>query len=262
MCGVDLVAQAALLVSFPVAAAVIGSIVAALRPPGVRMVSGIQHFAAGVVMAALVGEIMPELQQENHLLWAVGGFVGGALLVLALGAYGRKTEEAALVHHVPGGGGLRVNTLAKAATVALPIGMLAAMAIDLLLDGVMIGLAARLGATQGLVMTIALTLEILFLGLSLIGELTQGGLSKVRAVLVSSGLGLVTAVGAIGGAALLRDVSTEVMSAVLAFGAAALLYLVVEELLVEAHEEKESVALGAMFFLGFLLIYVLSALGG
>lgn len=257
----DLVAQAALLVSFPVAAAVIGSIVAALRPPGARVVSGIQHFAAGVVMAALVGEIMPELQQENRLIWAVGGFVGGALLVLALGAYGRKTEEAALQHQ-PGGGGLRVNTLTKAATAVLPIGMLAAMAIDLLLDGVMIGLAARLGPTQGLVMTIALTLEILFLGLSLISELTEGGLSKVRAVLVSSGLGLLTAVGAIGGAALLRDVGTEVMSAVLAFGAAALLYLVVEELLVEAHEEKESVALGAMFFLGFLLIYILSGLGG
>jgi zinc transporter, ZIP family len=262
MCLVDLVAQAALLVSFPVAAAVIGSVIAALRPPGARVVSGIQHFAAGVVMAALVGEIMPELREENQLLWAVGGFVGGALLVLALGAYGRKTEEAALVHHAGIGGGLRVNTLTKAATAVLPIGMLAAMGIDLLLDGVMIGLAARLGPTQGLVMTIALTLEILFLGLSLISELTQSGLTKVRAVLISSGLGLLTAVGAIGGALLLRDVSTEVMSAVLAFGAAALLYLVVEELLVEAHEEKESVTLGAMFFLGFLLIYILSALGG
>ena len=50
------------------------------------------------------------------------------------------------------------------------------------------------------------------------------------------------------------------MSFVLAFGAAALLYLVVEELLVEAHEERESVWLGAMFFLGFILIYVLASM--
>ncbi|MCE1179719.1 MAG: hypothetical protein LWW86_11940 [Micrococcales bacterium] len=69
------------------------------------------------------------------------------------------------------------------------------------------------------------------------------------------------AVGAIGAALLLGGVSTTVMSAVLAFGAAALLYLVVEELLVEAHEEAETVGLGAMFFLGFLLVYVMSALG-
>mgnify|MGYP000915348757 CR=1 FL=1 len=59
---------------------------------------------------------------------------------------------------------------------------------------------------------------------------------------------------------LLGGVGTAAMAAVLAFGAAALLYLVVEELLVEAHEERETVTLGAMFFLGFLVIYVLSAL--
>lgn len=256
----DLVAQAALLVSFPVAAAVIGSIIALVRPPGPRIVSGIQHFAAGVVLAALVGEIMPELQAEHQLVWAIGGFAAGALLVLALGAYGRKTEaEAEAAAHREAGHGLRVKSLTKVATQALPIGMLAAMAIDLLLDGVLIGVGARLGFTQALVLTIALTLEILFLGLSLMGELTDAGLSKVRAGLVSVVLGLVTAVGAVGGAALLRDASEQVMSAVLAFGAAALLYLVVEELLVEAHEEKESVGLGAMFFLGFLAVYILGA---
>lgn len=249
----DPVAQAALLVSFPVAAAVIGSIIALVRPPRPRIVSGIQHFAAGVVLSALVGEIMPELQAEKQLPWAIGGFVGGALLVLALGAYGRKTEAEAEAE------ASREKSLAKVATKALPIGMLAAMAIDLLLDGVLIGVGARLGFTQALVLTIALTLEILFLGLSLMGELTDAGLTKVRAGLVSVALGLVTAVGAIGGAALLRDANEQVMSAVLAFGAAALLYLVVEELLVEAHEEKESVGLGAMFFLGFLAVYVLGA---
>ena len=140
--------------------------------------------------------------------------------------------------------------------------MLGAMAVDLLLDGVLVGLGARLGFTQGLILTIALTLEILFLGLSVVAELKQAGFSARRAVLICTGLGLMTAVGAIGAALLLAGVSTTIMSAVLAFGAAALLYLVVEELLVEAHEEKESVALGASYFAGFLVIYVLSALGG
>jgi len=56
-------------------------------------------------------------------------------------------------------------------------------------------------------------------------------------------------------------VSTTIMSGILGLGAAALLYLVVEELLVEAHEAKESFALSANFFLGFILIYILSSLG-
>ena len=62
----SLVGQAAVLVAFPVLASAIGAIIAALRPPGPRIVSGVQHFAAGVVMAALVGEIMPELRAESE----------------------------------------------------------------------------------------------------------------------------------------------------------------------------------------------------
>lgn len=268
-----LVAQAALLVSFPVAAAVLGAVVASFWRPPASVISGVQHFAAGVVLSALVGEIMPALQEQGHLPFTVLGFVAGAGLVLGIGAYGRHTEEEAAesagreaahraaareaAHRAVGVRGAR---LAQAA-VALPVGMLAAMAIDLLLDGVLIGVGVRLGERQGLILAIALTLEILFLGLSVTAELGERGAGRGRAIAVSTGLGLMTAVGAVGGAALLGGVSADVMAAVLAFGAAALLYLVVEELLVEAHEEKETVTLGAMFFLGFLTIYVLASLG-
>lgn len=130
-----------------------------------------------------------------------------------------------------------------------------------MLDGVLVGLGVRLGSTQGVILTVALTLEILFLGLSVVAELTESGNSPRRAVLICTMLGLMTAVGAIGSALFLASISTTVMSAVLAFGAAALLHLVVEELLVEAHEERESVWLGAIFFLGFILIYALAAFG-
>ena len=49
----------------------------------------------------------------------------------------------------------------------------------------------------------------------------------------------------------------------LSFATAALLYLVVEELLVEAHREEDRIATPAFFFAGFLLLYVLQHwLGG
>ncbi len=51
------VAQAAILVAFPISAAAIGSGLAAWRRPGSTMTSAIQHFAAGVVFAAVAGEI-------------------------------------------------------------------------------------------------------------------------------------------------------------------------------------------------------------
>jgi len=74
-------------------------------------------------------------------------------------------------------------------------------------------------------------------------------------------LGLATAVGAVGGAALLGGAGATVLAAVLAFGAAALLYLVVEELLVEAHEQTDTPLLAGMFFLGFIGLYLLAGTG-
>ena len=248
------VTQATVLVAFPVAAGAIGSSVAAVRRPGPRLVSGIQHFAAGVVIAALAGELLPELRLEGNLAWAVTGFTAGVALVLSLAAYGRRLDS----QHAPTPGAVGGERLAA----AVPIGLLVAVAIDLLIDGVLVGLGAQLGFIQALILTIALTLEILFLSLSLAAELNDRGLSSRRAALVCTGLGMSTAVGAVTAAALLSGVGPAVLAFVLAFGAAALLYLAVEELLVEAHEEAETTLLSAMFFAGFLAVYVLAELGG
>jgi len=46
---------------------------------------------------------------------------------------------------------------------------------------------------------------------------------------------------------------------VIAFATAALLYLVVEELLVEAHEEPETPLATVMFFVGFLVLFLLDS---
>lgn len=248
------VAQAALLVSFPFAAGAIGATVAAVRRPGPRLVSGIQHFAAGVVIAALAGELLPELRHEGNLGWAAAGFTAGVALILSLAAYGRRLDGRPVNEPSPVAG-------ARAAA-TVPVGLLVTVAIDLLIDGVLVGLGSQLGSTQALVLTIALTLEILFLSLSLAAELIDRGLSARQASLICTALGLTTAVGAIAAAALLSGVGPAVLAFVLAFGAAALLYLAVEELLVEAHEQAETTLLSAMFFAGFLAVYVLAELGG
>lgn len=239
------IGQASLLVSIPVVAAGVGSTVAVLRPPSPRVVAGVQHFAAGVVIAALVGEVLPDLREEGNQGWAVVGFAAGVALMLGLAAYGRRADER------------RARVATRAAAVA-PVSLLAAVAVDLLVDGALVGLGSTMGGTQGLIITAALTIEVLFLGLSVAGELTQLGMSRARATAICWALGLLTAVGGLGAVILLDGASAAVLATVLAFGAAALLYLAVEELLVEAHEERETTLLSALFFIGFLLVYALS----
>ena len=56
---------------------------------------------------------------------------------------------------------------------------------------------------------------------------------------------------------LLRGASSSVLAAILSFGAAALLYLVTEELLVETQLPEETLMSTAMFFLGFVAIFAL-----
>ncbi|MBN9098006.1 MULTISPECIES: hypothetical protein [unclassified Pseudonocardia] len=243
----NLVLQATVLVAFPVVAAAVGSVLAAWRRPGPKLTSGVQHFAAGVVFAAVAGEVLPELRKEGRLVAVVIGFAVGVALLLTLGAYSRRAEAAAARSR---GGG------------RLPVALLTLVGIDLLIDGLLVGLGVTLGAGQGVILTIALTIEILFLGVVVCLELLDLGVSRVRSASIASALGLVTAVGAIGGVLLLGGAGPTVLAGVLAFGAAALLYLVVEELLVEAHEQAETPTLAAMFFLGFIGLYVLAELGG
>ena len=63
--------------------------------------------------------------------------------------------------------------------------------------------------------------------------------------------------GAFLGITLLKGLSQEWSELVLSFGLAALLFLVTEELLTEAHEEKETLIQTSMFFLGFLIFLLI-----
>lgn len=271
------VTQALTLVAFPVAAAAAGTTISMVRPPGPRLVSAIQHFAAGVVVAALAGEVLPSLRKEGRLPYAVAGFIAGVVVMLAMAAYSRRQEAAGASQsdpatasdpsdpspqHSPGRGVSVARQVTRRAATALPLGLLVAVGVDLVIDGLLVGLGAVLGAAQGIIITVALTLEILFLSLSLGSELTEAGLSRAQSAATVVGLALLTAVGAVGGAAILAGAGPATLAVVLAFGAAALLYLAVEELLVEAHEQTETTVLAAMFFLGFLAVYILGEIAG
>jgi ZIP family zinc transporter len=145
----------------------------------------------------------------------------------------------------------------------LPWGMLIAVGFDLLLDGFLLGIGFAAGARAGVVLTLGLAAECLSLGLATSATLVRGGMQRRgRAILVTMILGLVFGLGAVLGLTLLRGLSGRMLTSVISFGCAALLYLVTEELLVEAHEVEETNVATAAFFVGFLIILVLGMTGG
>lgn len=82
--GISNVTTAASLVTFPVLAGILGGVVPSVRTPSAAMVSGVQHFAAGIVMAAVAGEVLPDLRSRGPLWLIVVGFSAGVAVLVAL----------------------------------------------------------------------------------------------------------------------------------------------------------------------------------
>ena len=217
--------QAVAFTLIPVTAVLLGSLVAVTRRPSEAVVSAMQHLAAGVVFAAAAVEILPQVMHEGS---PVATFIGGAIGIIVM-----------------------LSLKAIEGRAKGPIAMLAAVGVDILIDGLVLGLAFVAGGKAGVLLTIALTLEVLFLGLTVTTELGETIRSKARIVGITVGIALLLPIGA----ALATPVALFppiVVAGFLSFGLMALLYLVTEELLVEAHEKPDTPLISAMFFIGFL----------
>jgi zinc transporter, ZIP family len=69
-------------------------------------------------------------------------------------------------------------------------------------------------------------------------------------------------VGGFGGATAIGNVRGAPLTGVLSFATVALLYLVTEELLTEAHEQPDTPLLTAIFLVGFLSLLLISMIRG
>ncbi len=203
----------------PMIAIVIGALLAGWRTPGEKLVAAIQHLAAGVVFAAAATEILPLVMH-------------GVSLMLGL----KAAED----------------------RFAGPVALLAAIGLDLAVDGLVLGLAFIAGETAGTLLAVALTLEVLFLSLTLTNDLTNR-YRRTKAVALTCALALLVPIGALV-AQPVALLSQAWITGFLSFGLMALLYLVTEELLVEAHAQPDTPIISAMFFIGFLALLLVEEL--
>ena len=162
-------AKLALLTLPPLLAACFGALAAAWRAPGPKTSSVIQHFTGGIVFAAAALELLP--QDRAHALFpVVVGFVLGIALMLAIralsGAIETRFEQA-----------------------RLPVSLIIVTAIDLVIDGLVLGIAFSASDESGIILTVALTLEVLFLALSVSAALAAAGIGRLLSIVVPVGRG-------------------------------------------------------------------------
>ncbi len=236
---------------FPLLAPALGAFIALRTKPSSQIKSLIRHIAAGLVFAAATIELLPSLFRDKQPLATIIGFALGVGLLLAInvllgGHYHGDRDESADHQHTDTttNSGLRI--------------MLAAISIDVAVDGLLIGIGFATGVIEGRLLTLALSVEALFLGLSIVASCRERKQTTVRSFFMAASPGLILAVFALLGASVLGSLHGAMHQAVVAFGLAALLYLVTEELLVEAHESPDEPIEVTGFFAGFLFILALA----
>ncbi|WP_066342664.1 ZIP family metal transporter [Azohydromonas lata] len=219
------------------AVATTGGAWAAWRPPSEALTAVIQHFAAGIVFAATALELLPKERTEAALPVVIGFALGIALMLLV-----RRLA-----------GALEKRQQAR----RFPAGMLAVTALDLLIDGLVLGMAFAAGEKAGVLLAVALTLEVLFLALSVSAAMSRAGAGRAAALATAPALALILCLAAVIGRVFFGALPPFAFAVLLGIGIVALLYLVTEELLVEAHEVAETPWSTSAFFVGFLLFLVI-----
>jgi ZIP family zinc transporter len=227
----------------PVITNVAGGIIAAFRSPREALRISVQHIAAGVVFAAVGVELLPELVRELAISPLVLGISAGVALMLLVKAWTGRLEKG-------GSGGGNYG----------PDGLFIASGVDVFIDGLLIGIGFEVGFREGVIITMALTIELLFLAISVASSMSKRNAGKLRIIVSSVVLALLVLSGALLGGTLLHGNKGGGLEGIIAFATATLLYLVTEELLVEAHEGRDTSFRTAMFFVGFVSILILESL--
>lgn len=220
-------------------------------------------FAAGIMTAASVWSLLiPAIEmaeEQGKIGWipAAGGFVIGGLFLLAL--------DSLLPHLHPGSDAPEGVSSSLRRTTMLVF----AVTLHNIPEGLAVGLACGLAAEGGSNVTLASAM-VLSLGMALQNfpegaaislPLKKEGLSNTKSFLYGTLSGVVEPIAGVIGVLLVGSVST-VMPWLLSFAAGAMIYVVVEELIPEAHLGEHSHTGTAGMMLGFLIMMILDvALG-
>lgn len=196
--------------------------------PGKRMMALLLGFAAGIMVAVSVFELMPEAFAYSQSIPIVGiGFLLGCGMMYLL--------DVVLPHaHMSTPDHLVVENEEKR---VLRMGYLIffGIAIHNVPEGLAIGAGLEASPELGLAIALAIGLHNIPEGLAVAGPLKAGGLSNLKVVLFTMGAGLMTVVGtAIG--LLIFGISPVVVGGSLAFAAGAMIYIVNDELIPQAND--------------------------
>jgi ZIP family zinc transporter len=214
-----------LLAAIPAVANFAGGLVAELRPVSSRTLSFALHAAAGIVIAVVGLEVVPRALSTTPAWVPMLAFVAGAGLFLGLDALSGYINARADARS-PGGGSAWA--------------IYGGVSLDLLSDGILIGTGSVVNPSLGVLLAVGQAPADAPEGFAAAAALRRAGLSRSRRLLAGAGFAVPILTGAAVGYLALRSAPDVLTLSVLAFTGGALLSVVVEEMVPQAHDANQS----------------------
>ena len=231
-----------MLLILPAISMAFGGLLGSRIRPGKRFRGVVAHLVGGLVLGIAAADLMPAASDSGHPLALAIGFCLGFSLLLVINAVLEDPDESV----EPG----------------RPRPMLLLMlpfVVDSLIDGLVVGISSN-AAEQQWVIPVAVALEMGLATLGL-GTLLGRGAGRWRSGVSGLLMALTYVIGLGISLVITNGLQGPALTGTLAFGTAALIYLVVEEVMKEAHArgEDDSGPVNVAFFVGLLCIWLLDS---
>lgn len=242
----------------PAAANFAGGLISEVTNLSPRTVSLALHAAAGIVIAVIGIELMPEAMSTAEPWFPILAFALGGVFAVTVSWGIARVQERRRTQRAAAGGIAEsaADAKARAASSAIYFGV----AVDLFSDGIMIGAGSTLSFGLALILALGQVPADIPEGFATIAVFKRQGLARGKRLLLAASFAIPILLGATIGYWSVRDAPQLVKLSLLAFTAGVLLTVVIEDMMPEAHEEWEG-RLGGLFLVsGFALFAVLSVI--
>ena len=207
-----------------------------------RVVSAALQFAAGIITAIVGFSLMPSAVIAGPPVGVVLAFFVGGVVFVFFEYYSAR----------------RLAAAPKTETNVTSLGLYFGILIDLVIDGVVIGIGSTLTLATGLLLALGLAVSTAPLAFVTIATAKRQGMSRENRRLLSILFFVCVVAGALLGYALLRNQSQDVRLVLIALASGFLITTVTQSMIPEANREGEPSFAGVFFVAGLSLFALLT----
>lgn len=209
-----------------------------------RLLNWALHAAAGIVIAIVSVELMPEALRTLSGWWIAAAFAAGGIAYIFVQAGVQRLQQSR-------GRGARTGMWM----------IYIAVAVDLMSDGLMLGSGAAVSSSLAFVLAVGQVLADVPEGYATVANFRDKGIPRPRRFLLSASFFIYVIGAALLSYFLLRNAPEAIKIAALVFVAGVLTIAAVEDMLEEAHEARRDSKRSLIAFVGGFALFTLVSAG-